>query len=209
MFDTIRTSWIFYLGFVAQMLFASRIIVQWLATERQKEVASPGLFWSLSLVGCALFLVYGSLRLDLVIILGQTIAYFVYVRNLQIRQDWYKLSVSLKFLIVAVPVLCTLWTAVVASTVNFSETFLLHGSVFLWVGMVGQSLLNFRFLYQLYYAEQRKESILPPGFWWISLAGCLFLISYAIYRRDPVLLMGQAFALIPYSRNIALNRKRH
>ncbi|MGI9545352.1 MAG: lipid-A-disaccharide synthase N-terminal domain-containing protein, partial [Cyclobacteriaceae bacterium] len=51
---------------------------------------------------------------------------------------------------------------------------------------------------------KEKRSVLPMGFWLISLFGSLMIISYAIYRYDPVLFLGQIFGAILYSRNIIL-----
>lgn len=205
--EFIKTYWIFGLGFLAQTLFGLRILVQWWFTEKRKQVVSPGLFWRFSLAGSALFLIYGILRLDIVIILGQIISYFVYIQNLQLKQDWNKFPTFLKFLLLSFPVFSIVWTLTAAHKVNFSDLFFQQGGIFFWLGIAGQLLLNIRFLYQLYYSERHKESILPIGFWWISLTGSIFIVFYAIYRRDPVLLVAQGMAIIPYTRNIVLSRK--
>jgi len=70
------------LGFIAQALFASRFIIQWIASERRKRSHIPIHFWYLSLFGGILMTVYGLLRRDPVIILGQAPGIIVYVRNL-------------------------------------------------------------------------------------------------------------------------------
>lgn len=69
-------------GFVAQALFAARFLVQWIASERKKVSHVPVQFWYLSLLGGILMSIYGVLRRDPVIILGQAPALIVYVRNL-------------------------------------------------------------------------------------------------------------------------------
>ena len=69
-------------GFVAQALFASRFLVQWIASERRKRSHIPIQFWYLSLFGGILMTVYGLLRRDPVIIIGQAPGLVVYVRNL-------------------------------------------------------------------------------------------------------------------------------
>ena len=73
----------------------------------------------------------------------------------------------------------------------------------IWGGL-GQVVFTFRFVYQWYYSERRKISFIPIGFWVISLAGSLMIITYAIYRRDPVLIIGQLFGVVAYSRNLYL-----
>ena len=77
----------------------------------------------------------------------------------------------------------------------------------LW-GSIGQILFTFRFVYQWIYSERIKQSHLPLGFWILSLTGSLMILSYAIFRKDPVLLLGQLFGFIIYIRNIILELKK-
>lgn len=69
-------------GLVAQSMFFMRFFVQWLASERQKKSVMPNAFWWFSLVGGLMLLAYGFLRRDLVIILGQGVGVFIYLRNI-------------------------------------------------------------------------------------------------------------------------------
>jgi lipid-A-disaccharide synthase-like uncharacterized protein len=75
------------------------------------------------------------------------------------------------------------------------------------VGWVGQLLLTGRFIYQLYFAEKAHQSILPLGFWIISVAGSLMILMYALYRTDVVLLVGQLFGIFVYARNILIGKE--
>ncbi|MEE4137121.1 MAG: lipid-A-disaccharide synthase N-terminal domain-containing protein, partial [Desulforhopalus sp.] len=59
-------------------------------------------------------------------------------------------------------------------------------------GIAGQLVFTFRFVYQWLYSERRHESLLPIGFWAISITGSAMVLSYAVIRRDPVLLVGQS-----------------
>lgn len=70
------------LGFIAQGLFASRFLVQWIASERAKRSVVPVSFWFLSVSGGALLLLYAILRKDPVFILGQASGLIIYSRNL-------------------------------------------------------------------------------------------------------------------------------
>jgi len=207
MAEYLRTYWIFGLGFLAQSLFGVRIIIQWWISEKRKKVASPSLFWKFSLAGSALFLIYGILRIDIVIILGQIVAYGIYVRNLQLKGDWIKFSRLTRVLLVSVPVLSVIWVLGMMHEVGFADTLIQNWNAFLIVGVGGQLLLNVRFLYQLYYSEKQKESVLPTGFWSISLIGAILIVVYSIYRRDPVLLLAQGLAIVPYIRNIILSKR--
>lgn len=85
------SNWIiFSIGFLAQLLFSSRLIVQWIVSERSKQVLTPRLFWQLSLLASFLLFVYGYLRHDFAIMFGQTLTYFIYIRNIQLQGDWKK-----------------------------------------------------------------------------------------------------------------------
>jgi lipid-A-disaccharide synthase-like uncharacterized protein len=70
------------LGFLGQLLFASRFLVQWLASERARRVMIPRLFWYLSLMGGTALFCYAVYRRDPVFALGQGTGLVVYTRNL-------------------------------------------------------------------------------------------------------------------------------
>ena len=74
--------WLALFGLAAQAIFMSRMLVQWIASERARRSVMPVAFWWLSLVGAAMLLVYGALRQDIVIILAQAFGFVVYARNL-------------------------------------------------------------------------------------------------------------------------------
>ena len=71
-------------GVLAQALFAARFLVQWIASERKRESHVPLAFWYLSLTGGLLMTIYGILRGDPVIVLGQAPGLVVYVRSLML-----------------------------------------------------------------------------------------------------------------------------
>ena len=79
------------------------------------------------------------------------------------------------------------------------------------VGFLGQFMFSMRFLVQWLVSERARESIVPLAFWYFSLAGGATLLSYAIWRQDPVIIVGHATGLTIYSRNLRLiykNRRR-
>jgi lipid-A-disaccharide synthase-like uncharacterized protein len=78
----------------------------------------------------------------------------------------------------------------------------------LWlaIGFAGQALFSMRFLVQWLASERRGRSIVPLAFWYFSIAGGLTLLAYAIYRADPVFIVGQAAGLFIYLRNLQLIR---
>ena len=79
------------------------------------------------------------------------------------------------------------------------------------VGFAGQALFFMRFFYQWIASEAAKRSVVPEMFWYFSVGGGVVLLIYAIYKRDPVFIVGQAGGLVIYGRNIYLiwrERKR-
>ncbi|MEM8571272.1 MAG: lipid-A-disaccharide synthase N-terminal domain-containing protein [Pseudomonadota bacterium] len=75
-----------------------------------------------------------------------------------------------------------------------------------WVvlGLSGQLLFSMRFLIQWITSERARKSVIPVAFWYFSIAGGIILFTYAVYRRDPVFILGQATGIIIYSRNLYL-----
>lgn len=78
--------------------------------------------------------------------------------------------------------------------------------VWLGIGFFAQGLFMMRFIVQWIASERVRRSIVPETFWYFSLAGGAMLLAYAIYRIDPVIILGQATGLIIYIRNIQLIR---
>lgn len=72
------------------------------------------------------------------------------------------------------------------------------------VGFAGQALFTARFVVQWIASERARRSIVPAAFWFFSVGGGVVLLIYAIYRKDPVFIAGQAGGLIIYGRNIML-----
>lgn len=79
---------------------------------------------------------------------------------------------------------------------------------FAWVcvGLGGQLMFTARFLVQWIASERARKSVMPVVFWWFSLAGGATLLAYAIYRGDPVFILGQSMGLGIYARNLWLIR---
>ena len=73
-----------------------------------------------------------------------------------------------------------------------------------WVllGFVAQAFFTMRFLVQWLASEKVGKSVIPLAFWWFSIGGGLLLLVYALYRRDPVFILGQGFGVFVYLRNL-------
>lgn len=76
----------------------------------------------------------------------------------------------------------------------------------LWVlfGFAAQMMFTARFVVQWIASERARESVMPVAFWYFSLAGGLMLFSYALYRADPVFILGQGLGVVIYLRNLWL-----
>lgn len=199
---------VFGVGFLAQGFFSARILVQWILSERAMRVLSPTVFWVLSLAGSWLLCLYGWLRADFSIVLGQFIAYYIYLWNLNIKGLWYRVPFVIRLLLILTPVAALSMMLMDAQAV--SQMFFHNSDVPLWLlayGSMGQALFTLRFVYQWYCSQRNGESVLPAGFWILSLVGSLLIVSYGVIRRDPVLIVGQSFGLVAYTRNLMIGRK--
>lgn len=74
------------------------------------------------------------------------------------------------------------------------------------LGFLGQLLFSARFLVQWLASERRGRSVVPLAFWHLSLAGGALLLAYALWRGDPVFVVGQGLGLAVYARNLYLLR---
>ena len=205
------SNWIIYsIGFIAQILFSGRLIVQWLSSEKQKKVVTPTLFWFFSLLASFLLFVYGYLRQDFAIMLGQSLTYFIYIRNLHLQGQWKKFPLPIRLFLLFVPVLIVFYYY--NNNVLDKELLFKNENIPFWLlalGVVAQIIFTFRFIYQWIYSERKKESSLPLGFWVLSITGASLILTYAIFRKDPVLLAGHGFGLIIYIRNLMILRKEN
>lgn len=75
------------------------------------------------------------------------------------------------------------------------------------IGFLGQALFGSRFLVQWIASERARTSVMPTVFWWLSLCGGVTLLAYAIWRQDPVFILGQGMGLLIYARNLMLIRE--
>lgn len=196
---------VYAIGFTAQILFSARLLVQWISSERAGRVLSPLIFWQLSVLASFLLVLYGVLRHDAAIILGQAVTYGIYIRNLHYHGFWLKIPLIMRLLMILFPIfaLVQLLTGEPYHLAKILGNKDISSSLLLW-GVIGQVVFTFRFVLQWLYSEKRKQSILPIEFWLFSIVGSLMVLSYAIIRRDPVLFVGQLFGFVVYFRNALL-----
>lgn len=196
------------IGFIAQALFSSRLILQWILSEKNKKVLTPKLFWEISLFASVLLFFYGYLRHDFSIMLGQTLTYYIYIRNIQLQNHWKEFPKIVRIFLYVFPGLIVLYGF--NNGIFDVDLLFKNEKIPMWLlslGVVSQVLFTFRFVYQWIYSERKHESQLPMGFWAISLTGSLLILTYAIIRKDPVLFVGHFMGFIVYARNILIKRK--
>ncbi|MDH6304102.1 lipid-A-disaccharide synthase-like uncharacterized protein [Parabacteroides sp. PF5-5] len=202
--------WYFGLGFLAQGLFSARMLIQWVMSEKSGKVVSPMIYWQLSLLASFLLSVYGWLRGDFAIILGQLFSYYIYVWNINAQDGWKKIYLPVRIIILLTPIVAF---GMFAFRLEANIGKLFDGNIpLLWLafGSLGQIIFSFRFIYQWWYSRSKGESLLPANFWILSLIGSSCIIIYGIFRKDPVLIIGQSVGFFTYSRNLYLaNKKQH
>jgi len=198
---------VYSIGFFAQGLFSARLLVQWLLSEKAKKVESPIIYWQLSILASFLLFIYGWLRDDFAIILGQYISYFIYIWNLNNKGHWKSLNILVKSILLLTPAFVVVYLLFTFET-NFPRLFE-NKNIPLGIlifGSLGQIIFTLRFIYQWIYSRKKGESVFPVSFWLLSLLGTVIIISYGIYRKDPVLVLGQSAGFIAYIRNLWLSK---
>ena len=135
--------------------------------------------------------------------LGQSLTYFIYIRNLQLQGEWDKLNFFIRFLFITFPAYIIIYyynNNVIDIDILIKETDI--ASWLFTLGIISQLIFSFRFVYQWIYSENKKKSSLPLGFWLLSICGSILILIYAIFRYDPVLFIGHMIGSLLYARNI-------
>lgn len=89
----------------------------------------------------------------------------------------------------------------------FHDVFVAQFDLWVALGFLAQGMFTMRFVVQWLASERAGKSVIPLAFWFFSMAGGLMLLVYAIQRRDPVFIAGQALGLLVYVRNLMLIRR--
>ena len=82
------------------------------------------------------------------------------------------------------------------------DVFVAQIDAWVMLGFVAQAFFTMRFVVQWIASERARKSVMPVAFWFFSIGGGALLLVYALYRRDPVFIAGQALGLIVYVRNV-------
>lgn len=201
---------IYFIGLIAQFLFSLRLIIQWLFSEKENKVVTPIFFWIVSLIASFLFFMYGYLRNDFAIMLGQFITYYIYIRNLQLQNQWNRLQKGIQIVFINFPLIVLLIT-LLRGEFDFSQLFN-QDFIPIWLlslGIISQLIFTLRFIFQWIISEKNKFSQLPETFWVLSLVGSILILIYSLFRKDPILFIGHTFGIIIYSRNLIILKKHN
>ena len=98
-----------------------------------------------------------------------------------------------------------------ALTNYLNDVFIIRFDGWVVLGFVAQGFFTMRFVVQWIASERARRSVIPVAFWFFSIGGGVLLLIYALYRRDPVFIAGQALGLLVYIRNryfIAINGRQ-
>lgn len=206
------------LGFIPNIAFGLRFLLQWLQSEKKGESTVSPLFWYLSIIGNILFMIHAFIQVQYPICLIQGCNAILSWRNLGLfhggaekfsKKGVIALLFAFTGLITSAFVLgghdhwMRIPTAPWQSSENAPISLLWH-----LFGSLGFFFFASRFWLQWWMAEKAKKSYLPEAFWWVSLAGSLIIIAYSLKIHDSVNLIAPALGLIPYLRNLMLIRKR-
>ena len=141
--------------------------------------------------------------------LGQALTYYIYIRNLQLQGEWQKSPKLLQIFLYIFPILVVVY-AYNNGEYDIEKLFK-NEAIPLWLlllGIISQIIFTLRFVYQWLVSEKTKTSQLPVGFWRMSVLGASLILTYAIFRKDPVLFVGHIAGLIIYVRNIFIWKKQ-
>jgi lipid-A-disaccharide synthase len=191
-------------GFIAQIAFGTRFLVQWLASEKVQKSVTPPLFWHLSIVGNLLLYIHSLLTLHVPMGLMQSQNLILSIRNLNLEGPknkqmalWHVVGLLFVSLAVTLGYFAQIKTNWIAPP-NIG----LHA-----FGVFGIICFGLRFWVQWWQAETNKEGKLSELFWWISLVGAVACSIYFFMTAEWVYFIGPFVSLVPYSRNLYFLRK--
>jgi len=181
------------LGLVGQAIFAARMLLQWIASERAGRSVVPRSFWHLSLFASACVGTYAALTGNVIFLLSVLPGAFIYARMLMLRRR------------VGMAALLALAAPIAALAVWATLRKPLSGPVLIsTLGFGGWLLWMSRFPIQWWISERSGTPTLGTVFWIVSLAGACLLLVYASWHRDWVMLIAFAPGPVFYLRNLVL-----
>lgn len=184
-------------GWLGQSCFFARFFVQWLASERARRSVVPPAFWWLSLAGSLLSFGYALWRGESLLLVGFVVGALVAVRNLRLAAGRASRLAPERVALLGFAMLLVLLAVELRDPESAPPGWLVASTLgqILWIG---------RFPLQWYLAERSGRREFPPLFWWVSLAGNLLLLAYALWLRDPIFVLGYLPGPLLQARNLIL-----
>lgn len=197
------TPWEFVAA-VGQACFFSRVLIQWIASERAGRSVSPRIYWWLSVAGAWLMAGACIALEEWVLLPGYLINSALYGRNLALKSTRSALGLIPSALIALAAALFLIGFGLEHSQADFSV-----GFPWLVAGIFGQVLWSTRFLVQWWFSERRGSSHFPASFWWFSLLGAVLNLGYTWQLESPVFWVGFVLAWMIPARNLMLMRRQN
>ncbi len=205
------------LGISGAVIFFGRFYIQWLVSERAGKSVVPVVFWYMSGAGSVALLLYGVFYLNSpVAALSYGFNSVVYARNLV--HIWNEKGTLTRraallfqggvglFLLVSVAMVAGTWLNEYHHTHHESHEVIVRTWFWIGIGAIGQSLFAARFAVQWVVTEIKKRSVIPPSFWYLSIAASLLLMSSYLQRSEWINVLGMVATLPVYVRNVMLIR---
>jgi lipid-A-disaccharide synthase-like uncharacterized protein len=211
------------LGFIPNVAFGLRFLIQWIQSEKKGQSVVTPLFWYLSILGNVLLALHSIIQLQLPIALFQTTNALLSYRNLSLMQHKPLLFSrnTMIILLLSIPIIVLgifqlhdiltgyhgTWTRIPIAPWQLSKTAPIS---FWWhfFGTLGYILFSTRFFIQWWLSEKEQKSYLPESFWWSSLLGTLLVLAYTFKIGDSVNFIGPFLGSFIYTRNLILIYKR-
>ena len=197
------------IGAIGQVCFFSRVMVQWLVSEKERRSANPGLFWWLSL-GASVLLSVATVGLEEWILLpGYFVNGAVYVRNLTLGSERVasKAREAQRSRLGPVPaaiVGLALSALLIAWGLFHSDSERHIATGWIVAGVTGQAIWSTRFILQWWLSERAGFSHFPLSFWWLSLFGSMLNLAYTLQLETPIFWIGFVTAWFVPLRNLML-----
>lgn len=199
-------------GTIGAVIFYGRFYVQWLASERKKQITIPIAFWYMSAVGSMMQFAYALHLVSPGAAFGLCFNLFIYTRNLiHIWRERGKLTQTLNvaahttaFVTVAIATVFMVMTWHYEWKANATADPAQATANWIWLGVwgVGQTLFFLRFLVQWLVSEAQKKSVVPPIFWYFSIVAATLQAASFIQREDWVFAAGMMATILIYGRNL-------
>ncbi len=209
------------LGFLANLFFAARFILQWINSERTHQSHFSNSFWTMSLWGSLLMTMHSFIQVQFPVCLIQACNVVLYWRNLQLTKyqkkeliPFSKVCIWLIILIISTTLafMAQSWIAFGVlewmRVPDFFEPKDSHVSL-MWnaIGFCGTFLFASRFWLHWWRAEKNLADALRSDFWIISLAGSILALGYFIQIKDLVNIISFSAGMVPYIRNLILMKR--